>query len=230
MFSTTTRSAARTPTLARFKSSPAPYRPEKIPVQLYRDFEGVGVAGEIVRVKPAFMRNTLHRNNGAGYLLKGQTPKIPVVEKRSKTIPVVEPVKEAVKEAVKAPEAKSPAAAMSLGELSSLFGSMSRKRAQIKKVDQKFATSETPFSIAELKEMFPVKYTVSISAYPLPIGPAQLAKILYEYTGTEVPVSLLKITNTLDVKLAEIDAVGEYKWVISNGTEKPYVVGLNVVV
>ncbi|ODV58492.1 mitochondrial 54S ribosomal protein bL9m MRPL50 ASCRUDRAFT_82658 [Ascoidea rubescens DSM 1968] len=52
----------------------------KIPVQLLKNFEGIGVAGEIVEVKHSIMRNRLHRYNGAIYLTNGRKPIIPVVD------------------------------------------------------------------------------------------------------------------------------------------------------
>uniref|UniRef100_A0A060TCP6 ARAD1D01254p n=1 Tax=Blastobotrys adeninivorans TaxID=409370 RepID=A0A060TCP6_BLAAD len=53
----------------------------KIPVQLLKDFPGLGYRGEIVHVKPGRMRNELHVNNGAAYLVKGAAPRIPVVSR-----------------------------------------------------------------------------------------------------------------------------------------------------
>ncbi|ODV87101.1 hypothetical protein CANARDRAFT_26534 [[Candida] arabinofermentans NRRL YB-2248] len=53
----------------------------RIPVQLLKDFQGIGLKGEIVQVKPSLMINKLHRYNGAVYLnYKGSKPLIPVVK------------------------------------------------------------------------------------------------------------------------------------------------------
>lgn len=56
---------------------------KRIPVQLLRDFEGLGVKGEIVQVAPGRMRNQLHRNNGAAYILKNLPPRIKVISRES---------------------------------------------------------------------------------------------------------------------------------------------------
>lgn len=56
---------------------------KKIPVQLLKDFPGLGVRGEIVSVAPGRMRNQLHRNNGASYVIKNVPFKIPVVSRES---------------------------------------------------------------------------------------------------------------------------------------------------
>lgn len=53
----------------------------KVPVQLLKDFPGLGYRGEIVHVKPGRMRNELHVNNGAVYMVKGAAPRIPVVSR-----------------------------------------------------------------------------------------------------------------------------------------------------
>lgn len=52
---------------------------KRIPVQLLKDFPGLGVRGEIVRVLPGRMRNELHMGNGAAYVLKGEPLKIKLV-------------------------------------------------------------------------------------------------------------------------------------------------------
>lgn len=49
---------------------------KKIPVQLLKDWKGLGVRGEIVRVSPGQMRNQLHPFNGAAYVLDGVPPRI----------------------------------------------------------------------------------------------------------------------------------------------------------
>ncbi|KAF5095117.1 hypothetical protein D0Z00_003265 [Geotrichum galactomycetum] len=56
---------------------------KKIPVQLLKDVPGLGVRGEVVSVTPGRMRNQLHRNNGANYVIKNVPLRIPVVSRES---------------------------------------------------------------------------------------------------------------------------------------------------
>lgn len=54
----------------------------RIEIQLLKTFPGVGVAGQILKVKPSAMINKFHPNGGAAYLnYKGAEPRIPVVTK-----------------------------------------------------------------------------------------------------------------------------------------------------
>lgn len=57
-------------------------------VQLLRDFPNIGKRGQVLKVSHSLMRNRLHRENGAAYILPGQGPRIPVykepVKKESK--------------------------------------------------------------------------------------------------------------------------------------------------
>ena len=56
---------------------------KKIPVQLLKDVPGLGVRGEVVSVTPGRMRNQLHRNGGANYVIKNVALKIPAVSRES---------------------------------------------------------------------------------------------------------------------------------------------------
>lgn len=51
----------------------------KVLVQLLKDFPGLGVRGELVKVAPGRMRNELHPFNGAAYVLKDMQLRIPRV-------------------------------------------------------------------------------------------------------------------------------------------------------
>ncbi|VVT53251.1 uncharacterized protein SAPINGB_P003479 [Magnusiomyces paraingens] len=69
-----------------FSSSAAVMRgaaDKRIPVQLLKDFPGLGFRGEIVKVLPGRMRNQLHRNNGAAYVLRGEELRIPLVKRET---------------------------------------------------------------------------------------------------------------------------------------------------
>lgn len=59
---------------------------KRIPVQLLKDFPGLGVRGEIVKVLPGRMRNDLHMGNGAAYVLKGEPLKIKLVTREEASI------------------------------------------------------------------------------------------------------------------------------------------------
>lgn len=52
---------------------------KRVTVQLLKDFPDLGVRGQLVNVTAGRMRNQLHRNNGAAYVLKGEPLRIPVV-------------------------------------------------------------------------------------------------------------------------------------------------------
>lgn len=54
---------------------------KKVPVQLLKDFPGLGFKGEIVTVATGRMRNELHRGNGAAYVIKGEPLRIPLVSR-----------------------------------------------------------------------------------------------------------------------------------------------------
>lgn len=61
-------------TIRRFAST-------KIPVQLLKDIGGLGYRGEVVKVAPGRMRNELHVDNKAYYVLKGVPLRIPLVDR-----------------------------------------------------------------------------------------------------------------------------------------------------
>lgn len=181
---------------------------DRITVQLLQDFEPLGTAGELVRVKPAFMRNFLHVGNKACYITNG--PRIPVVERKR------EPV---VTQKVKAPKptqaAEDPVAesgpAMSLDELSSLFSSMRGKKGTT--ASSVFQTQETTsvatYSLAELGESLPATYSLSGIEYPL--TREALAQVVFNSTGIEVPASVIKVTAD-GVAVDEIVAPGTFTW------------------
>lgn len=56
---------------------------KRIPVQLLRDFPGLGYKGEVVKVLPGRMRNQLHRNNGAAYVLENEPLRIELVKRET---------------------------------------------------------------------------------------------------------------------------------------------------
>ncbi|ODV80186.1 uncharacterized protein CANTADRAFT_25872 [Suhomyces tanzawaensis NRRL Y-17324] len=206
------------PVLARFKSKVR--LPEKIPVQLLKDVPTVGVAGEIIRVRPAYMRNFLHHKNRAAYILKGQGPKIPIVERSAVEVEAPVFVAEETVEVVTKPTtpAKAKAGAMSLDELSSLFNTMKNKRAR-KSVgeEQSFTSStEVAYTLSELKEAIPSPYTIQSD---FPITKEYFASAIFNLSGNQVPIADMKLGQDKSF-VSEITEAGKYKLIISSSAEK----------
>ncbi|KAG2732379.1 hypothetical protein G9P44_004796 [Scheffersomyces stipitis] len=229
MFSSSSRKIpASLPKFIRYASGPKKRASDKIPVQLLRNFPGTGVKGEIIRVKPAFMRNYLHHQNGAAYITKDQGPRIPVVEKPTKVEVVAKAEKPVVVEAVKT-KSKASAGAMSLDELSTLFTTMRSKRSAASSAsasDSTFeastASEDAAFTLAELKGAIPAVYTLQLSdSIALPIGKSTLASIIFNLSGVQVPQTALSISETgKKAGLDAIPAVGDYTLSITNSAEK----------
>lgn len=74
----------------RFKSQTSitkSYKEKKnkwISVQLNQDIPKLGLKGEIITVTSSYMRNTLHVDNKASYVLKGVEPRLPILTKEMK--------------------------------------------------------------------------------------------------------------------------------------------------
>ncbi|CAI5758098.1 unnamed protein product [Candida verbasci] len=103
-------------------------------VQLLQDVDGVGYKGEIIKVKPGFMRNYLHIDNKACYINEKNGPRIPVVDRdeiREKKRKEAELLKQEQQEEIidedieKIKENKD---TLTLGELSDLFSNMSKNK------------------------------------------------------------------------------------------------------
>lgn len=184
-------------------------RSENISVQLLQDYQPLGAAGEIVRVKPAFMRNFLHVGNKACYLNDG--PRIPVVA-RAKAAPV-EPTKKVVVEKSEQtqPEQES-TPALSLDELSTLFTNMRTNKS--KKSSSLGFQSETvesaSYSLAELGESLPETFTLTGQKYP--VSRETLAKSVFSSTGIEVPASVIKVVGEDGTVVEEITKAGIFAW------------------
>lgn len=223
MFQTSKRIANTLPRLVRYKKSPAPRRPEKIPVQLYTDVAGLGNTGEVIRVRPAFMRNVLHRDNSAGYVMKGVKTKLDVVEK---SVPVEEIQEVEIEEVIE--EKKVESSAMSLNELTNLFSTMKTTRSKIRTVAQTFAASEeVGFSVDEIRKLVPAKYVLDSLRFDLPVKKTKLSEILFDFTGIEVPVGGITIRGS-DGDVEQIVEKGTYVWVVTS--EKRFVeIALEVV-
>lgn len=194
--------------------------PEKIPVQLLKNVESIGVKGEVINVRPAFMRNFLHVDNKATYILKGEKPPLPVVIKAANPIqPKVE--KHEVK--IDTTKVKQTTSAISLDELSSLFQKMSKKSGQ-KVVSTSFVqdepASENIYSISELKQAIPSVYTIQTSkSKPLPLDVNHISDILFDLSGINVPNSAIQVSLGKTI-VKSIEKIGTYNLIISSPTEK----------
>lgn len=191
----------------RFASS----KYDKISVQLLQDYQPLGVAGEIVRVKPAFMRNFLHVGNKACYMTNG--PRIPVVERKREA--TVEKPKRKAQDKVLAQEPQTKpesTPAMSLDELSTLFTNLRSSKSK-KKATVGFRAAEDDtfaYSLAELGESLPETFTLSGKKYP--ITTEHLAKTVFNSTGIEVPSSIIKVVGEDGTAVEEIISEGLYSW------------------
>ncbi|KAI5952349.1 hypothetical protein KGF54_003215 [Candida jiufengensis] len=117
-----------------------------VEVQLLKTLPGIGVEGQILHVKPGFMRNYLHIDNKACYITPNNPPRLPIVdveelrqeEQRKRRIAQQQQIQKqklldqqakSQDKEVESTEDKETDGAMSLEELSDLFSSMkSNKR------------------------------------------------------------------------------------------------------
>lgn len=181
-------------------------RSDKITVQLLQDYPPLGVRGELVRVKPAFMRNFLHVDNKACYTVDG--PRIPVVT-RTKTVEVPKPkvVEKVVKERAATP-------ALSLDELSSMFLLMRKNNASKSGAFETAAAQGT--YVAELEESLPLTYTLQNASFP--VSRDVLAQTVFSVTGVEVPAKDIQVRDAAGKSVEAIGAAGSYTWHFADGT------------
>lgn len=161
-------------------------KPEKIPVQLFQDLPRIGQRGQIIMVKPAYMRNFLHKDNKAGYVLNDK-PRIPVVEKAARVKVNQVNTEAQTVEIDGEPQGDSPKT-MSIHELAGLFSSKPSNK--IVKTTSSFSTIDTPaieFSLSELKNSIPQGFTIST-----PTVDAIIQK-LYLLSGINVPASAVEV-------------------------------------
>lgn len=202
----------------RMASGPAPRKAtDRIPIQLLQDIKGVGVRGEVLRVKPAYMRNNLHMGSRAAYILKGQSPPIPVVQRRAPIAPVeTKPVE------VDAPVA----VAMTVEELANLFGEIKSKRPSrvnfSASQDIDTISPTVTFQISELVGSIPAVSTISLKDANQAVTKTYLSQMLYRTTGDQVDEANIRIApeNTHAASISEITATGSYLWIISLPSEK----------
>lgn len=195
---------------ARSKVTRRTTRREIIPIQLLKDVENVGVAGEILKVKAGFMRNFLHRDNKACYITETQGPRIPVVESAPKTDikkKTVELVVEQVAKPTDAPQA------LSLEELSSVFSTMRTARSipVASHANVETSGSASSFSLVELEDSIPATFAYNAASFP--VSKEQLSQAIFNSTGIEVPSSAIQIRNGAGSAQKEVAEAGIYTWV-----------------
>ncbi|KAM9937647.1 hypothetical protein OXX80_002815 [Metschnikowia pulcherrima] len=183
---------------------------DKIPVQLLQDCSPLGVRGQIVRVKPAYMRNFLHVGNKACYIVEGHGPRIPVVE-RQRVAPVVEPKKVVTEQSIK----KESVPVMSLDDLSNLFSNSRATRANETFTSQTFTAeaATSTYTLAELGDSLPSTFTINSPAFP--VTREDLAKAVFNSTGIELPPSAIAVKDNKGENVAEIATSGSYSWAFS---------------
>ncbi|KAI5960884.1 hypothetical protein KGF57_001816 [Candida theae] len=203
-----------------------------VEVQLLKTLPGIGVEGQILHVKPGYMRNYLHIDNKACYVTPNNPPRIPVVdveelrlqeqrkrrqlqkEQEEKVVEVVADKKEIEESANEVSEG-----AMSLEELSDLFSSMRSSKRTSDKPELNiqsniFDTSkgtipglEVEFdSIQDLDNKLPKLLTLSNSA--LPITKKAVAKHMEELTERNVDIGKLDLSY-IDTPEDHLDSITE---------------------
>ena len=199
---------------------------EFIPIQLLKDVKNVGVAGELLKVRPGFMRNFLHHHNKACYITPTQGPRITVVESLSKSQVLktrnkattvnaaASPTKETL--SFNAEEEETQSKAISLEELSSIFSDMRKrpKKAGAVVGNMESAGVESTFSLVELEASLPATFTHSTKLFP--VTSEALASVLYGTTGIDVPASAILLRNSSGNTLNEISEPGTYIWMFKN--------------
>lgn len=207
-----------------------------VEVQLLKTLPGIGVEGQILHVKPGYMRNYLHIDNKACYITPNNPPRIPVVDvedlrlqeqrkrKQLQQKKQEENVQEEETDKLEpAEQAKEEAnGAMTLEELSDLFSSMKSSKRVPDKPDLKVqsnifdATKEMipgleveghEFdSVQDIDNKLPKLLTLSNSA--LPINKKTLAKHIEELTERNIDIGKLNLSY-IDTPEDHIDSITE---------------------
>lgn len=206
-----------------------------VEVQLLKTLPGIGVEGQILHVKPGYMRNYLHIDNKACYVTPNSPPRLPVVDveelrlqeqKKHRQLQKEQEVKtleQTIHELENEKQVKDESeGAMSLEELSDLFSSMKSTKRTSEKPDLKVqsnsfdATTGTipglemdghEFdSIQDIDNKLPKLLTLDHSA--LPINKKAVAKHIEDLTERNVDISGLELSY-IDTPEAHIDSITE---------------------
>lgn len=182
-------------------------RPDNlIDVQLLKDHENLGVAGNIVTVKAGYMRQKLHSTKIACYLNDG--PRIPVVETKivkKVKISTPKPVKEEKVEDFKP---------LSLSELSSIFNNKSNNTSAPISLN---AETEVSFSSHDINDSIP---ETNIFDSGDKITKDFLKTYSFDISGIEIPTTSMKIQGEKKEPLEDINIPGTYTWSISTSDGK----------
>ncbi|KAK6199910.1 uncharacterized protein RJT21DRAFT_126885 [Scheffersomyces amazonensis] len=198
---------------------------DKVTVQLLKDVKDIGIKGELLRVKSAYMRNCLQHGGKAAYVTKTKGPTIPVVvrqyveEKETPKSEIIDKPSDKESET----KAKNKAEALSLDELSQLFNSMRRRKsiADADKQSSTFqiakATEEVSFILTELNELIPNNHTFRNSKFP--ITKTNISSLLFNLTGEQIPQSVITLEKST-TPIEEIQESGDYTLIIKSPAEK----------
>lgn len=173
----------------------------KINVQLLQDFPSLGIKGNIVSVKPAYMRQTLHPKKIAVYTVDG--PRIEVTQR---------PIKPQVIKEIQEPE-ENPST-VSLNDLSLMFDDI--KILKISNYGQELlllSNDNISYSASDIRELIPATIILNVDDWPLPITKEHLTKFAYEQSGLEIAPINFKLSH-LNKPIYNIDSLGEYVWLI----------------
>lgn len=211
MFQSTSRKVVTATGLVFVRFRAHKYPVQKIPIQLLKDVPNVGVRGEILQVKPAFMRNYLHHKNKACYITPTQGPRIDVVTVEPKAKQPVEHKPQITEE----PTEKPVVEALSMDELSDLFKNMTSNVPE----ELVIKPSEPEYTIAKLTERVP-SLQYFMKEY-LPITKEYVKDTLKDEADVNVPVEeiTLALIETPDEPIEEITMVGKYLLKITSPTE-----------
>jgi hypothetical protein len=224
--------SAQNPSLFRFYSSRVrtPKRPtKKVPVQLLKDWDGLGAKGEIVRVAPGRMRNQLHRFNGAAYVLPGVAPRIPVrtrdevlAEKKAKQERLEEEQrrKDNLASQTQLKTSKSTVTAKELAKLANLsfLGRVQNQSAESESSEYTLRTAIESLPMRIILKR-PVETSGFLTQY---ISAREVAGFASDLSGATVPSSAVSFKVTVEggkeIDSAIIDHIGNYPTAFAVGT------------
>lgn len=213
-----------TKNFVRFASTKSK-KSDKISVQLLKNFPSVGKAGEIVSVKPSYMRSVLHVNNGACYLNDG--PRIPVVDKTTSPVSKPKPVKSKVVEEPKVESQTTPSdktGTMSLDELSSLFKTIrSNTKTKNTEAPSTFGIDreDLSYTSSDLRELIPSHNTLMTTEnIQFPLSKQFISEYLFNVSGIDIPVLSIRLADGNNEPITEIKGLGNYSLFINTSEKK----------
>lgn len=201
---------------------------KRMTVQLLEDHPTLGVKGQMISVKPAFMRQQLYPNGLAAYTLNG--PRIPVVEKKS--VPVEEVVKESQLSTKASKKASENVGAMSLDELSGLFSTMRQsggRKAKETSINVNSESTEITYTTSDVREYIPMNNTIVLDeTVTLPVSKEYLSTYAFNISGLQIPSSAIRVVDRSNNLVPAVNEAGEYSWLINTPERKEIKVSLVV--